>query len=155
MRTANTIAQFSLIGVGASCHRRLQSCVGTQARLGYAAFDAQLRKAYFVTTLTVRYTYICACVSMHRPRVFASGPHDMSTHDLKYPGQCPGMPGPAGAYARGTTSHTMSWPLFNWRAHPILSMGLVLTTAMLQVVSASYVSWETAVAAMTTAASVD
>ena len=32
-------------------HRRLQSCVGTQARLGYAAFDVQLRKAYFVTTL--------------------------------------------------------------------------------------------------------
>ena len=33
------------------CHRHLQSCVGTQARLGYAAFDAQLRKMYFVTTL--------------------------------------------------------------------------------------------------------
>ena len=32
-------------------HRHLQSCVGTQARLGYAAFNAQLRKAYFVTTL--------------------------------------------------------------------------------------------------------
>ena len=31
--------------------RCLQSCVGTWARLGYAAFDAQLRKAYFVTTL--------------------------------------------------------------------------------------------------------
>ena len=28
-----------------SIHRRLQSCVGTRARLGYAAFDAQLRKA--------------------------------------------------------------------------------------------------------------
>ena len=32
-------------------HRHLQSCVGTWARLGYAAFDVQLRKAYFVTTL--------------------------------------------------------------------------------------------------------
>ena len=32
-------------------HRCLQSCVGTCARLGYAAFDAQLQKAYFVTTL--------------------------------------------------------------------------------------------------------
>ena len=31
-------------------HRHLQSCVGTQARLGHAAFDAQLWKAYFVTT---------------------------------------------------------------------------------------------------------
>ena len=39
-------------------HRYLQSCVGTWARLGYAAFDAQLRKAYFVTRVyTVRYTY--------------------------------------------------------------------------------------------------
>ena len=27
-----------------------------------------------------------------------SGPHDMSTHDSKQPGQCLGMPGPAGAY---------------------------------------------------------
>ena len=34
-----------------ACHRHLQSCVGTQVRLGYAAFDAQLRKMYFVTTL--------------------------------------------------------------------------------------------------------
>ena len=34
-------------------HRRLQSRVGTRARLGYATFDAQLRKAYFVTTLCV------------------------------------------------------------------------------------------------------
>ena len=32
----------------------LQSCVGTWARLGYAAFDVQLRKAYFVTTLYTR-----------------------------------------------------------------------------------------------------
>ena len=32
-------------------HRYLQSSVGTWARLGYAAFDAQLRRAHFVTTL--------------------------------------------------------------------------------------------------------
>ena len=32
-------------------HRRLQSCVGTWTRPSYAAFDAQFRKAYFVTTL--------------------------------------------------------------------------------------------------------
>ena len=31
--------------------RRLQSCMGTWARLGYATFDAQLQKAYFVTTV--------------------------------------------------------------------------------------------------------
>ena len=43
-------------------HSRLQSCVGTRARLDYAAFDAQLRKAYFVTTFP-RYTYVCARIS--------------------------------------------------------------------------------------------
>ena len=32
------------------------------------------------------------------PCVFMAGPRDMSTHDLKPPGQCLGMPGPAGAY---------------------------------------------------------
>ena len=32
-------------------HRHLQSSVGTQARLGYAAFDVQLQKVYFVTAL--------------------------------------------------------------------------------------------------------
>ena len=31
-------------------HRRLQTCVGTRARLDYSAFDAQLQKACFVTT---------------------------------------------------------------------------------------------------------
>ena len=39
-------------------HRCLQNCVGTQARLVYAAFDAQLLKAYFVIFChyyTVRY----------------------------------------------------------------------------------------------------
>ena len=39
--------------------RRLQSCVGTWARLGYAAFDAQLRKVYFVTSL------YAICTSVH------------------------------------------------------------------------------------------
>ena len=41
-------------------HRRLQSCVGTRARLGYATFDAQLRKAYFVTTLYAIHTSVRA-----------------------------------------------------------------------------------------------
>ena len=40
-------------------HRRLQSCVGTRARLGYAAFDAQLRKVYLVTSLYAK------CTSVH------------------------------------------------------------------------------------------
>ena len=39
-------------------HRHLQSCLGARARLGYAAFNARLWKAYFVTT-----RYVCACVS--------------------------------------------------------------------------------------------
>ena len=60
-------------------HRGLQSCVGTRARLGYAAFDVQLRKVCFVTTL---YINVCRCVSTHMlyrgsgdmPRVFVSGP---------------------------------------------------------------------------------
>ena len=46
-------------------HRRLQSCVGTRARLGYAAFDVQLRKriALHCTLYTVVYTVVCTCVS--------------------------------------------------------------------------------------------
>ena len=43
--------------------RRLQSCMGTRARLGYATFDAQL--AYFVTTVyTIRIAY--ACIMLYR-----------------------------------------------------------------------------------------
>ena len=34
--------------------------MGTRARLGYAAFDAQLWKAYFVTTLYAIRTSVCA-----------------------------------------------------------------------------------------------
>ena len=37
----------------------LQSCVGTRARLGYAAFDAQLQKAYFVTTTQYAICNVC------------------------------------------------------------------------------------------------
>ena len=36
---------------GSNINQRLQSCVGTWARLGYAKFDVQLQKAYFVATL--------------------------------------------------------------------------------------------------------
>ena len=56
-----------------------QSCVGTWARLGYGAFDAQLRKAYLHGHYPVRYgyTYVCAWASTHMPggmpRVFVSG----------------------------------------------------------------------------------
>ena len=41
-------------------HRRLQSCVGTWARLGYVVFDAQLQKVYFVTTLYAIRMSVCA-----------------------------------------------------------------------------------------------
>ena len=47
---------------GALHHRRLQSCVGTWARLGYAAFDAQLRKR--VALHCTLYTVVCTCVTM-------------------------------------------------------------------------------------------
>ena len=40
-------------------HRHLQSFEGTQARLGYAAFDVQLWKVYFVTTLYTIRTRLC------------------------------------------------------------------------------------------------
>ena len=40
-------------------HRCLQSCVGTWAKLGYAAFDAQLRILSLHCTL-----YVCLCMHM-------------------------------------------------------------------------------------------
>ena len=82
---------WCIVIIGPSLHRRQQSSVGTRARLSYATFDVQLWKEYFVTTL---YT-LCTSVQ----HVFASSPRNMSVHDLKSPRQCPGMPGPAGAYA--------------------------------------------------------
>ena len=74
-------------------HRSLQSCVGTRARLGYAAFDAHAIAESVFCHYTVRYTYIAyaricyigglwACLTCW-PRVFTSGPCDMSRHDLK------------------------------------------------------------------------
>ena len=68
------------------------SCVGTRARFSYAAFDAQLWKAYFVTTVYAIHTSVHAYAICWWPCVFTVGPRDMSTHDLKQPGQCPGMP---------------------------------------------------------------
>ena len=41
-------------------HWRMQSCVSTRAKLGYAVFDAQLRKAYFVTTVYAIHTSVHA-----------------------------------------------------------------------------------------------
>ena len=38
-------------------HRRLQSCVGTWVRLGYAAFDAQLYFCHY----TIVYVRLCVC----------------------------------------------------------------------------------------------
>ena len=70
-----------LLGGLACVHRRLQSCVGTLARVGYTAFDVQLQKVYFVITLYAFCTSHTCYVLV--TCVFASGPHDMSTHDLK------------------------------------------------------------------------
>ena len=59
---------YTYIFYTASCfithkhHRRLQSCVGTRARLGYATFDAQLWKR--IALHCMLYTVICTCVSM-------------------------------------------------------------------------------------------
>ena len=39
-------------------HWRLESCVNTRARLGYATFDAQLRKAYWLLGSKL---YVCLC----------------------------------------------------------------------------------------------
>ena len=61
-------------------HRRLQSCVSTRARLGYATFDAQLWKAYFVTTLYAIRTSVHAYArAMPRP-AGTNAHHDLSIH---------------------------------------------------------------------------
>ena len=65
--------------------------MGTWARLGYATFDVQLWKVYFVTTLYAIHTSVCAQARICYIGVFMSGPRDMSMHDSKYPGA-------AGAY---------------------------------------------------------
>lgn len=56
----------SEISVQHHIHRCLQSCVGTQARLGYVAFDVQLRKAYSATAVLVscylQYTTLLYCI---------------------------------------------------------------------------------------------
>ena len=47
-------------------HRRLQSCVGTRARLGYAGFDAQLQHI-----LSLHCTlYVRLCVRKHAYAIF-------------------------------------------------------------------------------------
>ena len=50
-------------------HKRLQTCVGTRARLGYTTFDTQLRKAYFVTALYAIHT------SVHAYAIIYAGDH--------------------------------------------------------------------------------
>ena len=81
-----------LIILQCSKHRCLQSCVGTWARLGYAAFDAQLQKAFFVITrCAVRYRYVCGCVSTHLQYrcLCVADPRDMSMHGSKQGLQVP------------------------------------------------------------------
>ena len=56
-------------------HRRLQSCVGTWAKLGYVAFHVQLRKAYFVTTLyTIRTSVHAYAISVYAGDPVSSHP---------------------------------------------------------------------------------
>ena len=71
-------------------HKHLQSCVGTRARLGYAAFDAQLRKAYFVTTrYAIRMSvHVQSCSHpQHNSQQHALHTHHWSLH------AGPGIPG--------------------------------------------------------------
>ena len=59
--------------------------MGTQARLGYAALGAQLRKAYFVTTLYAIHIRLCMYMVYAGDHV-SSHPVlacDMSMHDPK------------------------------------------------------------------------
>ena len=69
--------------------------MGTRARLGYATFDVQLRKAYFVTTLYAIRTSVHAQGRVCYIGVFVSGSCDMSIRMIR---NNPGMPRPAGAY---------------------------------------------------------
>ena len=75
-------------------HKRLQSCVGTRARLSYAAFDVQLRKAYFVTTLyAIRMSvHVQSCSHpQHNPQQHALHTHHRCLHaGPGIPGHCPG-----------------------------------------------------------------
>ena len=52
----------NLISLCSWTHRRLQSCVGTQAKLGYAGLMHNCSVFWHYTT---HYTYIRVCVSMH------------------------------------------------------------------------------------------
>ena len=90
----------NLISLCSWTHRCLQSCVGTQARLGYAGL---VRNCSVFCHYTARYTYVCACVSTHMLYI---GGWEHATclrvrsswyENTKEPGQCPGMPRPAGA----------------------------------------------------------
>ena len=56
---------------------------GHRARLDYAVFDAQLRTRILSLYYTRVSTQILYRGSRGIPHVFASGPHDMSTHDSK------------------------------------------------------------------------
>ena len=80
-----------------SVHRRLQSCVSTRARLRYAAFDAQRKRILSLhCTLYGRLTCYMLVTTCLRVR---SSWYEYASK----PGQCPGIPGPAGAYGSVTT----------------------------------------------------
>ena len=88
-----------LVGISSSFnHRCLQRCVGTQARLGYAAFDAQLRKRILSLHCTL---YICLCVPKHAYAIWLVATclriqslwYEYTWFEITR-----AMPGPAGAY---------------------------------------------------------
>ena len=64
----------------ACIYRRLQSCVGTRAKLGHAAFDAKLRKC-ILSLQCMLYGRLCAHKHAYAIQgVFGSGSRDMSIH---------------------------------------------------------------------------
>ena len=84
-------------GIGHICdvHRCLQSSVGTWARLGYAAFDVQLWKAYFFTTLyDIRMSMLLVYSGSSRSVFFYISTRFEITQ---------AMPGHAGAYGYGVS----------------------------------------------------
>ena len=94
-------------------HRRLRSCVGTRARLTW--ISCAIAKSVFCH-YTVRYLYVCACVSTHmlyigvwkHACVFTSSPRDMRMRNFNNLGNawvCPGLQAPV--WATTPTSRSM------------------------------------------------
>ena len=69
----------NLISLCSWTHRRLQSCVGTQARLGYARFDVQLQR--ILSLHCTLYVHLCVC--KHTYAIYRGlGACHMSSHPV-------------------------------------------------------------------------